>query len=294
MLGESGAALRARAPRSPLVDTWTEHTAASAASAGSWPSSPSAGRTANPASATAVTPLKEYAPSADASAMAPTATEPAEPSSATPAVPGLRVDASTADATRKPQSPPGRSAPSATPGVEDQFRRFLTDASLPLELRIVGALIRLYGLPLFRIVHLTTDGFHQGERGAHFTFDENPVLLPPTLARLSEQQITTGPSRAALGPLASSEHPELLLPDHPASRPRSSEALSGQLMKHGLPTIAVRNTALFGMAGEPPPIIMSDLFGVHRNTATQWAALAQDSWAGYLAGLRVTDDSVVV
>jgi hypothetical protein len=26
-------------------------------------------------------------------------------------------------------------------------------------------------------------------------------------------------------------------------------------------------------------------FGIHRNTASQWAALAQDSWAGYLAAL---------
>ncbi|WP_189491117.1 hypothetical protein [Streptomyces antnestii] len=40
------------------------------------------------------------------------------------------------------------------------------------------------------------------------------------------------------------------------------------------------------MAGELPPIIISDLFGVHRNTANQWAALAQDSWAGYLAALN--------
>ncbi|WP_256259196.1 hypothetical protein [Streptomyces mirabilis] len=89
---------------------------------------------------------------------------------------------------------------------EDQLRRCLTDASLPLELRIVGALIRLYGLPLIRIVRLTTDGFHQDEREAYFTFDKDPVLLPPTLARLIEQQITTGRSRAALGPLATSEH----------------------------------------------------------------------------------------
>ncbi|MFC9534367.1 hypothetical protein ACFT38_28045 [Streptomyces sp. NPDC056975] len=104
------------------------------------------------------------------------------------------------------------------------------------------------------------------ERGAYFTFDKNPVLLPPTLARLMEQQITTGRSRAALGPLATSEHPGLLLPGQPASRPRSPEALSGQLMRHGMPTIAARNTALFDMAGELPPIIISDLFGVHRNT----------------------------
>ncbi|MGV9248000.1 hypothetical protein [Streptomyces sp. NPDC003710] len=141
---------------------------------------------------------------------------------------------------------------------DNQLHRCLTDASLPLELRIVGALIRLYGLPLIRIVHLTTDRFHQDERGAHFTLDKNPVLLPPTLARLIEQQITTGRSRAALGPLATSEHPELLLPGQPASRPRSPETLSGQLMRHGLPTIAARNTAPSGMAGELPPIINSD------------------------------------
>ncbi|MER5924972.1 hypothetical protein [Streptomyces mirabilis] len=53
--------------------------------------------------------------------------------------------------------------------------------------------------------------------------------------------------------------------------------------------MAARNTALFGMTGELPSIIISDLFGVHRNTANQWAALAQDSWAGYLAALRATE-----
>ncbi|MFE0508531.1 hypothetical protein [Streptomyces sp. NPDC058964] len=57
-------------------------------------------------------------------------------------------------------------------------------------------------------------------------------------------------------------------------------------MKHGLPTITARNMALFGMAGELPPIVISDLFDVHRNTATQWAVLAQDSWAGHLAALN--------
>lgn len=66
-----------------------------------------------------------------------------------------------------------------------------------------------------------------------------------------------------------------------------SDAFSARSV--GLPTIAARNTALFGMAGELPPIIISDLFGVHRNTATQWAALAQDSWAGNLDALKATE-----
>ncbi|MFD0260132.1 hypothetical protein ACFVH7_17865 [Kitasatospora indigofera] len=168
-------------------------------------------------------------------------------------------------------------------------QRCLTDSSLPLDVRIAGALVRLYGLHLNRIVHLTTDRFHQDRHGAYLTFGKHPVLLPPTLARLIEQQITSGRSRSALGTLATSEHPQLLLPGSPASRPRSPEALSVHLKKHGLPTIAARNTAMFSMAGELPPIILSDLFGLHRNTATQWAALAQDSWVGYLAALSSPD-----
>ncbi|MFJ7258309.1 hypothetical protein ACIQWV_38760 [Streptomyces sp. NPDC098085] len=43
------------------------------------------------------------------------------------------------------------------------------------------------------------------------------------------------------------------------------------------------------MAGELPPITISDLFGIHKNTAAQWAAFAQDSWAGYLAALKATE-----
>ncbi|MFI6106214.1 hypothetical protein [Streptomyces sp. NPDC051310] len=45
------------------------------------------------------------------------------------------------------------------------------------------------------------------------------------------------------------------------------------------------------MAGEFAPIFMCDLFGLHGNTATQWAAFAQDSWAGYLAALRLNSGS---
>jgi hypothetical protein len=191
---------------------------------------------------------------------------------------------------------PGHRRPLPTVFLDDdehagQLRRCLTDASLPLELRITGALVRLYGLHLNRIVHLTTDRFHQDQHGAYLTFDKHPVLLPPTLARLIDLQIANGRSRSTLGALPASDHPALLLPGSPASRPRSPQSLSVQLKKHGLPTLAARNTAMFSMAGELPPIILSDLFGLHRNTAIQWAILAQDSWAGYLAALDGEADS---
>ncbi|WP_073846627.1 hypothetical protein [Amycolatopsis sp. CB00013] len=62
-----------------------------------------------------------------------------------------------------------------------------------MEVRIVGALIRLYGLPVSRIVELTIDRFHRDHESACLTLGKNPVLLPPTLAALVERQITDPP-----------------------------------------------------------------------------------------------------
>ncbi|MGW1752562.1 hypothetical protein ACWCRD_44670 [Streptomyces sp. NPDC002092] len=47
-----------------------------------------------------------------------------------------------------------------------ELRRCLTDTALPLPVRIVGALVRLYALPLTRIVELTTDQFHRNAEAA--------------------------------------------------------------------------------------------------------------------------------
>ena len=117
--------------------------------------------------------------------------------------------------------PEPRSLPSQFLGDQEhheQLRRCLTDGTLPLEVRIAGALIRLYALPVTRITELTTDRFHQDEDNAYFTFDRNPVLLPPTLARLIAEQIAT-PGRISILPQPSGEGPRFLLPGRPPSWP---------------------------------------------------------------------------
>ncbi|WP_329537601.1 hypothetical protein OG568_55510 (plasmid) [Streptomyces sp. NBC_01450] len=173
---------------------------------------------------------------------------------------------------------------------QEQLRRCLTDTSLPLELRIVGALIRLYALPLTRIVQLTTDRFVQSESGSYLVIARYPVLLSPSLARLIEQQIAGGRTPSMLPtPIPSEGSGVLLMPGRPAHRPRNPDGLAQQLSDHGLPTIAARHTAMIGMASELPPVIISDLFGIHRNTANNWAALAQDGWADYLAACRLSE-----
>ncbi|WP_083754095.1 hypothetical protein [Actinosynnema sp. ALI-1.44] len=45
-------------------------------------------------------------------------------------------------------------------GHIDQLRRCLTDSAMPTEARIAGALVRLYAMPLTRVVELTADRVH--------------------------------------------------------------------------------------------------------------------------------------
>jgi hypothetical protein len=169
-----------------------------------------------------------------------------------------------------------------------QLHRCLNDDTLPLEVRIVGALIRLYALPVTRIAELTTDRFHQDEDGAYFTFDRNPVLLPPKLARLIKEQINQ-PARISMLSQPSEAGIRFLLPGRPPSRPRRASSLHALMSQHGLPNISARNTAMIEAVSELPPIVVSDLFGVSAGTAHRWAQYAQDSWVDYLAACEETE-----
>jgi hypothetical protein len=171
---------------------------------------------------------------------------------------------------------------------QDQLLRCLTDQALPLDVRIAGAFVRLYALPVTRIVHLTTDCFQRDQDGAYITFDKVPVLLPPTLARLIEEQIARPLTRSVLQP-APGSGPAFLFPGPLGHQPRRPNGLTTQLLERGLPTLAAHNTAMIAIAVNLPPIVASDLFGIHVSTAIEWAALAQDSWADYLAARKATE-----
>lgn len=163
-----------------------------------------------------------------------------------------------------------------------QLRRCLNDEALPREVRIVGSLIRLYGLPVSRIVELTTDRFHRDHDNAFLTIGTNPVLLPPKLAALIEAQITE-PRYRSLARQPAGHLPRFLLPGSPPGKPRSARAVQQLLRQHDLPTIAARNTSMIEAVSELPPIVVSDLFGIHPTTAHAWAKFAQTTWTDYLA-----------
>lgn len=173
--------------------------------------------------------------------------------------------------------------------LHEQLTRCLNDDLLPREVRIIGALVRLYALPISRLVRLTTDRFHRDKDDVgYFTFDRNPVLLPPKLAQLIEDQILQ-PRPTSMFKQPLTDGAPLLLPGRPPSRPRSEAAVHRLMRQHGLPVLSARNTAMTEAVTDLPPIVVSDLFGVSPASAHRWDRFMQDSWADYLAACQETE-----
>ncbi|MFD9419475.1 hypothetical protein ACFWC9_32885 [Streptomyces goshikiensis] len=166
--------------------------------------------------------------------------------------------------------------------MHTQLRRCMAETTLPLEVRITGALVRLYALPVSRIAALTADDFAQDETGAYLTLGTGIVLLPPRLAGLVQDLIAQPHRLAAVTP-SPAHNPGYLFSGKVPGQPRSSNALRAQLSRHGLLTLAARNTAMIIMITDMPPQVVSDLLGFSPSTTTQWATYLQDSWADYLA-----------
>jgi hypothetical protein len=162
---------------------------------------------------------------------------------------------------------------------QDELRRCLTDTSLPLQIRIAGALTRLYALPLTRIVELTASQFHRDDEYAYLTINRQPVVLPPSLARLIETHIHTA---AAPHHRPDNANP-YLLPGRSPGRPRNPAGLAETMRRFDLPVRAARNTAMMQALADLPPIVIADLFGIHPGTAHRWAQFAGNSWDDYLA-----------
>lgn len=176
-----------------------------------------------------------------------------------------------------------------TDELNQQLRRCLSDDTLPLEARIIGSLTCLYALPTTRIVDLTTDRFHRDGDDAYLTISKHPVLLPPRLAVLIERQITSPACRTSVLQQSHTGTPGFLFPGRPPSRPRSPQTVNNYMKLHSLPGIGARNTAMMEAITDLPPIVVSDLFGIHPNTAYAWAQYAQNSWAEYLEAVQSTD-----
>lgn len=169
------------------------------------------------------------------------------------------------------------------------LQRCLTDDSMPLDARVAGAIMLLFGLPAGRLSNLTADHLQQGEKHSYLVIGQRPVLLPPRLARLLGQLAAQPQPRPLLSQVQETG-PRLLFPGMVPGRPISPHAMTQKLGRHGIPVRAARNGALATLAADLPAAILADMLGMHVNTAVRWVILARRDWTDYLAA-RTADQN---
>lgn len=159
------------------------------------------------------------------------------------------------------------------------LRRCLHDDALPLEVRVTGALMLLYGMPITRIAVLTHSDITTSST-PHLRIGEHPVALPPAVHQLLLLQAEHAVQHSAVGRVTT--RPGWLLPGYAAGTHHSAAILARKMRLHGLPARPSRNTALLALAADLPASVLSDTLGISISAALQWTRRAARDWNVYL------------
>ena len=160
-----------------------------------------------------------------------------------------------------------------------RIRRLLTDATIELPLRVAGLLVLLYGIPLTRILALTTSAVEHQDGETNIIFARNPVRLPPTVATLVNELVAT----AIVHPLATKTGSPFLFPSRTVpGTARHARPVGVAMTALDIPVRISRNSALRILTEDLPAPVVADLLGLHIHSVSRWADYARRDWAHYL------------
>jgi hypothetical protein len=171
--------------------------------------------------------------------------------------------------------------------LDRQLERCTSPGPMPLKLRVAGALILVFGLPLGTILRLKRDAVRSRDGNTFLCFDNREIPLPPRIADLvhrlgaekAQHTIVTGLHR---------DQP-WLFPGRAPHRPATPGSFHNGFARYGITAALGRNTAVRNLASDLPAPILAGATGLHINTATQWSRLARRDAATYLAArIRTT------
>lgn len=172
----------------------------------------------------------------------------------------------------------------------DRLRRCLNDTGLPLDVRVAGTLILLFGLPASRIRNLRVQDLQERDGETYLGVGSPALAIPPKLAVLMHK-LTEAPVRESrfTGDTAGSRW---LFPGLLPGRPAAPSGFSRKLLDHGIDARPARNAALVALVEEIPPAVLADLLGIHISTAVRWADIARRDWTHYLAARDLDLDAI--
>ncbi|MBZ9644322.1 hypothetical protein [Streptomyces sp. PSKA30] len=177
--------------------------------------------------------------------------------------------------------------PKADPvGIDDShwelLQQCLTDTDLPLDVRVAGSVLLLFGQHLARVAPLPTAALSAVDGHTVLVLDRTPIRLPEPLARLlAELAEQPRPS----GWAANSPH-RWLFPGIRPGQHVSGTVLARRLAAHHIPIRPTRTTALVQLAQDLPPAVLAPMLGLHVITAQQWRLRAATDWSAYLEARR--------
>jgi hypothetical protein len=162
-----------------------------------------------------------------------------------------------------------------------QLDRCLTDEAMPIDLRVGGGLVLLFGMLVSRITQLTKDDVIEDGQATCLSVDGHRLNLPPRLADLVRQLRDQDEPRWTLGRLGTPA--PWLFPGQSPARPAVDILFGVRLHRYGIDAHAGRNTGRLALAAELPASVLADLTGISISTAERWSQWAKRDWTVYVA-----------
>lgn len=160
-------------------------------------------------------------------------------------------------------------------------RRLLADTTIELSDRVAGLFVLLYAQRAASISRLGVAHVdHRDDGSVLMHLGTVPIVLPSPLDALTLDLVATRRGHAALGDQGTSPW---LFPGGQPGRPMSASRLAERLRALDIYAGPARSTALFGLAGELPAVLLSRLLGIHISVAVQWQQASSGDWARYAA-----------
>ncbi|MGW3659144.1 hypothetical protein ACWD6R_27245 [Streptomyces sp. NPDC005151] len=162
----------------------------------------------------------------------------------------------------------------------DALGRLLTDAEIPMRLRVAGVIVLLYAQPLTRIVQLTVDDvLHDGD-ATLLRLGEPASPVPAPVASLLLEYIADRDNMNT----ATNQASRWLFPGCRAGQPARPDHLSALLGEIGVLVAAARGAAIRQQLLELPAPVVADALGCHDKTTSRLLKETGGTWSRYAAG----------
>ena len=155
--------------------------------------------------------------------------------------------------------------------------RLLEDPEIAARERVAAILVAVYAQPIVRVARFRIDQITITDTETTIQLAATPVALPKPIAAAIGAWLDQ--RQATMPPLATPS--PWLFPGNPPSRPIGDPSLSRQLKLVGIECNQDCRAALLHLAAEILAAVLSDLVGIHVNTAGAWADMAGRRWGDY-------------